>query len=151
MGSHFQGPPEQVAALDTYIKLVRATESLSSRAHVVLPGRLTITQFGVLEALYHLGPLCPSELAGKVLKSAGNLTLVIANLAKAGYVRREPDPEDRRYVTIHLTDKGRAYIAELFPKIAAAITAEFGVLTADEQAALAGLCRKLGRGRADAT
>jgi MarR family 2-MHQ and catechol resistance regulon transcriptional repressor len=148
MGTHFQGPPAQVAALDTYIKLVRAAESLSRRSHTVLPARLTITQFGVLEALFHLGPMCPSAIAGKVLKSAGNLTLVIDNLTKAGWVRRERNPDDRRYLTIHLTKSGRGYISGLFPKIAGAITSEFGVLTRAEQATLAGLCRKLGRGRA---
>ena len=148
MGTHFHGPPAQVSALDTYIKLVRAAESLSSRSHAVLPARLTITQFGVLEALFHLGPMCPSAIAGKVLKSAGNLTLVIDNLRKAGWVRRERNPGDRRYLTIHLTKSGRGYISGLFPKIARAITSEFGVLTRAEQATLAGLCRKLGRGRA---
>jgi len=148
MGTHFKGTDEQVAALDTYIKLVRATESFTARAHVVLPAQLTITQFGVLEALFHLGPKCAGELASKVLKSAGNLTLVLDNLEKAGLVRRERDPEDRRFVTIDLTDKGRRYIAEVFPTVAAAITRELGVLSRDEQAALGALCRKLGRGSA---
>jgi MarR family transcriptional regulator, 2-MHQ and catechol-resistance regulon repressor len=147
MGTHFKGSADQVAALDTYIKLVRAAESLTYRSHTVLPARLTITQFGVLEALHHLGPMCPSEIAGKVLKSAGNLTLVVDNLAKAGLVRRERNPDDRRFLTVHLTEQGQAFIADLFPKIAQAITAEFGVLTSAEQATLAELCRKLGRGR----
>jgi len=147
MGTHFKGPADQVAALDTFIKLMRAAESVSSRAHAILPAGLTITQFGVLEVLHHLGPRCPSELAGKLLKSAGNLTLVVDNLAKAGLVRRERNPGDRRFLTIHLTDKGQAFITGLFPKVAAAITAEFAVLASPEQAALADLCRKLGRGR----
>jgi len=151
MGTHFKGPASQVAALDAYIKLVRAAESLSARSHRLLPAGLTITQFGVLEALHHLGPMCPSAIAGKVLKSAGNLTLVVDNLARAGLVQRERNPDDRRFLTIHLTARGRTFIAGLFPKIAAAITAEFGVLTAAEQATLAGLCRKLGRGRAGQT
>ncbi len=146
MGTHFKGPADQVAALDTYIKLERAVESVTARAHVVLPAELTVTQFGVLEALHHLGPRCAGELAGKVLKSAGNLTLVLDNLEKAGYVRRERNPDDRRFVTIHLTETGRAYIAELFPKIAASITRELSVLSREEQATLGALCRKLGLG-----
>ena len=121
MGTHFKGPVAQVAALDAYIKLVRAAESLSARSHRVLPAGLTITQFGVLEALHHLGPMCPSTIAGKVLKSAGNLTLVVDNLVKAGLVRRERNPDDRRFLTVHLTGKGRRFIADLFPRIAAAI------------------------------
>ncbi|HTX64669.1 MAG TPA: MarR family transcriptional regulator [Opitutaceae bacterium] len=148
MGTHFKGSAEQVAALDAYIKLVRSTDSLTARVHTVLPADLTITQFGVLEALHHLGPMCPSEIAGKVLKSAGNLTLVIENLTKADLVRRERNPDDRRFFTIHLTAKGEAFIRALFPKIARAITAEFGVLSPAEQTTLAGLCRKLGRAAA---
>ncbi len=148
MGTHFKGPADQVAALDTYIKLERAVESVTARAHVVLPAELTVTQFGVLEALHHLGPRCAGELAGKVLKSAGNLTLVLDNLEKAGYVRRERNPDDRRFVTIHLTETGRTYIAELFPKIAASITRELSVLSREEQATLGALCRKLGLGGA---
>jgi MarR family 2-MHQ and catechol resistance regulon transcriptional repressor len=146
MGTHYKGPADEVAALDTYIKLVRAVESLTTRAHVVLPSDLTVTQFGVLEALYHLGPKCAGELAGKVLKSAGNLTLVLDNLERAGYVRRERNPDDRRFVTIHLTEKGRAFIADLFPKIAASITRELNVLSLEEQTTLGALCRRLGRG-----
>ena len=148
MGTHFKGSAEQVAALDAFIKLMRAAESVSTRSHTVLPSDLTITQFGVLEVLHHLGPMCPSELAGKLLKSAGNLTLVVDNLAKARLVRRERNTDDRRFLTIHLTEKGQAFIAGLFPRVAAAITAEFAGLTPAELAALGDLCRKLGRGRA---
>jgi len=148
MGTHYKGSAVEVAALDTYIKLQRAVESVSARAHVVLPAELTVTQFGVLEALHHLGPRCAGELAGKILKSAGNLTLVLDNLEKAGYVRRERGPDDRRFVTIHLTEKGRSYIAEVFPQVAASITRELSVLSRDEQATLGALCRKLGRGAA---
>jgi len=148
MGTHFKGSAEQVAALDAFIKLMRAAESVSTRSHTVLPSDLTITQFGVLEVLHHLGPMCPSELAGKLLKSAGNLTLVVDNLAKARLVRRERNTDDRRFLTIHLTEKGQAFIAGLFPRVAAAITAEFAALTPAELAALGDLCRKLGRGRA---
>jgi MarR family transcriptional regulator, 2-MHQ and catechol-resistance regulon repressor len=147
MGTHFKGPKAQVTALDAYIKLMRAAESLTARSHHVLPDGLTLSQFGVLEALLHRGPLCPSELAGKLLKSAGNLTLVVDNLEKAGLVSRERDPKDRRYITVALTSKGRRLIEELFPKISASIAAEFEVLTPTEQATLGKLCKKLGLGK----
>lgn len=146
MGSHHKGPPEEAAALDAYVKLMRASESVTSRSHAGLPRGLTLAQFGVLEVLYHRGPLCASELAGKLLKSAGNLTLVVDNLERDGHVRRERDAADRRFVTIHLTPRGRDFIAGLFPEIAASITREINALTPAEQATLGRLCRKLGRG-----
>ena len=140
-------PSAEAAALDTFVKLVRASESVTVRSHAGLPKGLTLAQFGVLEALLHRGPLCASELAAKLLKSPGNLTLVLDNLERDGHVRRERDPEDRRFVTVQLTAKGRRFITDLFPTIAAGITREFSILSSAEQAMLGELCKKLGRGR----
>lgn len=140
--------PAETIALDAYIKLMRAADAVTARAHTVLPKGLTIPQFAVLEVLFHRGSLCQSEIAAKVLKSAGNLTLVVDNLERDGHVIRQRDPEDRRYVTVSLTPQGRAFIRELFPQVAAAITREFSALTAAEQTTLAELCRKAGRATA---
>jgi MarR family 2-MHQ and catechol resistance regulon transcriptional repressor len=146
MGTRHQGSEDEVRALNAFIKLMRATDSVGARLSGVLAeARLTEGQFGVLETLYHLGPLHPCELAAKLLRSGGNLTLVIDNLERNGLVRRERSTQDRRYVTIHLTPQGRALIAELFPRHAAAIAREMGVLSAAEQEELGRLCRKLGR------
>jgi MarR family 2-MHQ and catechol resistance regulon transcriptional repressor len=138
--------PASSSALGAYIKLMRASESVTARAHLVLPAGVTITQFAALEALLHRGPLFQSELAGKLLRSGGNLTLVVDNLERDGLVVRERDANDRRFVRVALTPKGRKFIAGLFPKVAASLTREFAVLTAAEQTTLARLCRKLGRG-----
>jgi len=121
MGTHHQGPKSEVLALDAYIKLMRSADSVTSRAHLVLPPGVTLTQFAALEALYHLGPLFQSELAAKLLKSGGNLTLVVDNLERDGLVSRTRDPADRRYVKVELTPKGRRFIGTLFPKVAKSI------------------------------
>ncbi len=147
MPTHYQGSPHEVRALDTFIKLVRATGSVIARSSRPLSGSgLTVGQFGVLETLLHLGPLHQCELARKHLQSGGNITMIVDNLEKAGLVRRERLPEDRRYVRVHLTDAGRARIEEIFPGQARNITEQMSVLTAAEQAELARLCRKLGLG-----
>ncbi|MBS0663974.1 MAG: MarR family transcriptional regulator [Verrucomicrobia bacterium] len=117
----------------------------------MLPKGLTIAQFGLLEALLHRGPLCQGELATKLLRSGGNVTLVVDNLERSGLVSRQRDPEDRRFITVSLTDRGRAFISELFPKVAASLAREFAVLSTAEQFTLGWLCRKLGTGRAPAT
>jgi MarR family 2-MHQ and catechol resistance regulon transcriptional repressor len=132
-------------SLNTYTKLMRAAESVTSRVHRVLAApRLTISQFGVLEALHHKGPLCQKDIAAKILKSTGNITLVIDNLEKLGLVRRVRDSEDRRYLTVHLTETGTELIAKVFTDIEAAIVAEFATLTEEEQKILGSLCKKLG-------
>lgn len=144
MGTRHQGAIEEINALNAFIKLQRAAESVSARIHAVLPNGLTITQFGVLEALFHLGPLCQGELAEKLLKSGGNLTLVVDNLEKAGYVIRERDASDRRFVVVRLTEKGNGFIDALFPKVVAKVTNEMSALSSTELADLGRLCKKIG-------
>ncbi len=144
MGTRHRGEIEEINALNAFIKLQRASESVSSRVHAVLPAGLTITQFGVLEALLHIGPLCQGELAEKLLRSGGNLTLVVDNLEKAGYVARERDPADRRFVVVKLTDKGSKFIGEIFPRVVANVTREMNVLSSTELFDLCRLCKKIG-------
>jgi MarR family transcriptional regulator, 2-MHQ and catechol-resistance regulon repressor len=144
MGTRHQGTIEEITALNAFIKLQRAAESVSTRVHGALPSNVTVTQFGVLEALYHVGPQCQGELAEKLLRSGGNLTLVVDNLEKAGFVARERDPADRRFVVVKLTDKGTAFIRDLFPKILGVLLREMNVLSSTEQNDLSRLCKKIG-------
>lgn len=147
MGTHYQGNETERLALDVYIKLARSAESVSQRINQHLADHnLTVSQFGVLEALYHLGPMHQTDLARRILKSSGNLTLVIDNLSRRGLAQRQPDAEDRRCVYVHLTEAGRALLAELFPHHVAVVVAEMSVLTAAEQRELARLCRLVGIG-----
>ena len=146
MPTHYQGTPEEILALNAFIKLTRAADSLEAR--LAQRGTLcdtTPSQFGVLESLYHLGPMCQGEVSAKILRSTGNMTLVLDNLEKHGLVRRERDPDDRRKVNIMLTETGREVISRVLPHQIAAIVEEMGVLTPDEQAALGRICRKLGK------
>jgi MarR family 2-MHQ and catechol resistance regulon transcriptional repressor len=137
--------PEQLA-LSTFVKLMRSADSASARVHQHLEAvHLTVSQFGVLEALLHLGPLCQKDLAQKILKSGGNLTLVIDNLEKRSLVRRDRHPSDRRVFIIRLTETGEQLIREVFPRHVAAVMQEMAVLDAIEQQQLGDLCRRIGR------
>lgn len=145
MGTKHQGTPAETRSLDTYIKLRRAVNVLSLvEGRVLLDAGLTESQFGVLEALLHLGPLCQRELADKVLKSAGNMTTVVDNLERRDLVQRRRDGDDRRVVTVHLTLQGERLVGAVFPKVVDAIVGAFSVLTAKDQKQLAALCRRLG-------
>lgn len=148
MPTHYKGTPQEILALDTLIKLTRANLALEARLNERGTMRdLTSSQFGVLETLYHLGALCQGELSRKLLKSSGNMTLVLDNLEKQGLVRRVRSLEDRRMVTIELLPKGRDLIEQVFPVHLAAIVDEMSVLSAAEQGELGRMLRKLGRGR----
>jgi MarR family transcriptional regulator, 2-MHQ and catechol-resistance regulon repressor len=148
MPTHYKGRAEEVRALNAYIPLMRASASIAARASVHFESLgLTSGQFGVLEALLHLGPLCQHELGEKLLNSGGNITLLVDNLEKKGWVKRERLKQDRRMLRVNLTPEGRRVIQRIFPQHLAQVVSEFGRLTADEQDELRRLCRKLGTGR----
>ena len=147
MGTHFKGTTAERNALDAYIKLMRAAASVEARVNRHLQEvPLTTGQFGVMEALYHLGPMHQTRLCEKVLTSSGNMTLVLDNLAKRNLVERRPDTDDRRRTNICLTDEGRLLIESILPGHVLTIVREFGVLSKEEQATLGDLCRKVGLG-----
>lgn len=147
MPTRYRGGENEVRALNAYITLVRASEAVVGGLHRDLAGkRLTSSQFGVLEALFHLGPLCQGELAAKLLRSGASTTSVVEGLEKRGLVVRQRTEEDKRFVRVALTGKGRRLIEEIFPRHAAAVARRFGVLTEEEQEQLRRLCRKLGLG-----
>ncbi|GMA16343.1 MarR family transcriptional regulator [Deinococcus metallilatus] len=150
MPTRYAGSEEERAALDAYIKLWRAAHAVEVGANRHLADHgLTISQFGVLEALYHLGPLSQRQLADKILRSSGNLTMVIDNLERDGLVRRERDPQDRRVMKVFLTEAGEALVTRVLPDHVRGIRSVFSGLTPEELGQLAALTRKLGKGLAE--
>src|SRR5208337_2261325 len=146
MSSSQPGRAQERPALNTYVKLMRAANAARNSASRSLGGTgVTLTQFAVLEALYHLGPMSLSDIAQKVLTTGGNLTMVVGNVEKQGWVRRQKSPEDRRVQIGVLTVKGKSLIRQIFPRHAAAIAEFVAVLDSEEQGRLGELCRKLGR------
>jgi MarR family 2-MHQ and catechol resistance regulon transcriptional repressor len=151
MPTHYEGSRAEKRTLDTFIKLTRCTNSvlgeLSARQTT---GDLTPSQFAVLEALYHIGSMTQGEVSSKVLKSTSNLTTVIDNLERDGYVRRERDADDRRVIHVHLTETGTSKIEAVLPNHVGALVEIFKVLSPTEQEALGELCKKLGKGKESA-
>lgn len=146
MGTHYEGSEKEEKTLDAFIKLMRATESLNNRLNRHhSKANLTVSQFGVLEALLHLGPLNQKALGEKLLKSGGNITLVVDNLEKSGWVERHQDPRDRRSMLVHLTEKGKEFITSYFPEHLERIVGEFSVLSEEELTQLSCICKKLGK------
>ena len=145
MATRYGGSAEERAALDAYIKVWRAAHAMEARANRHLAAHtLTISQFGVLEALHHLGPLSQRQLADKILRSSGNLTMVIDNLERDGLVGRERDQKDRRVMTVSLTPRGQELIDMLMPRHVQNVLSVFAALTPEELTQLAALSKKLG-------
>lgn len=147
------GPGEQVyseeehRALRLWIALARSTSSFTKVvAARVAAYRLTLPQFGVLEALYHLGPLPLGELAEKLLVTGGNVTYVMDRLEDQGLVVRSRCEDDRRVIRAELTPAGHRLVEDVFPGHATFIAELAGVLTPGEQEELRTLLKKLGKG-----
>lgn len=140
-------PEGQERALRLWIALARCYGTYARAvAFKVHDYGLTTPQFGILEALYHLGPLSLGDLAGKLLVTGGNVTYVMDRLEEQGLVRRERSPLDRRIIQAKLTERGHALMAQVFPGHGAFIEEMSDVLTPGEQEQLRGLLKKLGRG-----
>jgi MarR family 2-MHQ and catechol resistance regulon transcriptional repressor len=145
MGTHFRGSAAEIRALDAYIKLMRASGTLSETAREGIRAEgFNENQFGVLETLFHLGPLSQYVLGAKLFTSRPNVTLVVDQLELKGLVSRHRSTKDRRSVNVHLTPAGRRRIEKIFPRHAALIADLFEGLSAAEQEELGRLCKKLG-------
>ena len=111
MSNRYQGTAEEILALDTYVKFVRAFDSVKRRIEEQNSiGDLTGSQFGTLEMLYHLGPMNQTAIGKKLLISKSNVVTILDELEERGFVLRQRSLEDRRFVFIHLTEEGREKI-----------------------------------------
>lgn len=133
-------------ALDTWVKLARAFSSFNKRAtENIRSFGLTQPQFAVIEILGHLGPLKVGEICKKMLVTGGNMTLVLDNVEKLGYIERVHSKDDRRAIVVQLTKQGKDLFDEVFIKHAEYITKLMSILTSDEQKILGELLKKLGK------
>ena len=150
MGTKFKGSSDDILSLNTFICLARAADSINSRLNAHITSyNLTISQFGILEALYHIGSMCQKELSDKILKSTANITTVIDNLEKRNLVKRIRQEADRRYITVELTEKGKKLIQEIFPEHVKHINEEMAILSKDEKLKLKNLCKIVGKKERD--
>jgi len=145
--THYRGTPAEVRALDALIKLARCAATVQERLAAGLRedgAGLSPSQFGLLEALLHLGPQEPCDLGPRLLTSRPNVVLLVDQLESRGLVQRTPVEGDRRRVRVHLTAAGRRVAQQVFQKHLARVVSEFSALTAAEQEELGRLCRRLG-------
>lgn len=106
---------------------------------------LTQTQFSVLDVLYSKGPMKIGELMESILATSGNMTVVIRNMEKKGWVTRHTCPDDKRAYLVTLTDTGRQVIERALPLHIEKIQDIFSVLTEEEQKELIRLLKNLSR------
>jgi MarR family 2-MHQ and catechol resistance regulon transcriptional repressor len=103
------------------------------------------SDFRVLEALLHKGPLPVNTLGPKVWLTPGSISVAVERLVKKGLVSRNDHPRDRRVRQVELTPKGRALITRGFREHAAAMEKAISVLSKSERLTLLELLKKLGK------
>ena len=140
---------ETADALKLWVVLSRAQSAVA--AHVAADVQrhgLTLTEFAILEALYHRGAMLLGEVQRRILVSSGGITFLVDRLVAKGLVERQQCATDRRARYAALTPEGTALLRRIFPAHAAAIRRAVGTLAPDEQRRAIDLLRRLGRGAA---
>ena len=105
---------------------------------------LTASDFGILEALLHKGPLPINTIGKKVLLTSGSMTAAANRLVDKGLVQRVKDPSDGRCFHLHLTPAGTRLIKTSYARHAQNLDRIASVLTPDERGELVRLLKKIG-------
>ena len=132
-------------ALRLWVILSRAHAAIAAHAGAdVARHGLTLAEFGILEALYHRGPMLLGEVQRRILVSSGGITFLVDRLTAKGLVERRTCKADRRARYAALTPQGEALVAEIFPAHAEALTRAMSGLSPEEQEVTADALRTLG-------
>jgi DNA-binding MarR family transcriptional regulator len=107
--------PAAADLADTAISIAAHLESELSEA--LAPQRLTRPSYLVLDALEQADgeALAQRELVARVRRTAGTMSVRLGRLERAGVIARQPEPGDRRSVTVTLTDRGRELVRSARP------------------------------------
>jgi MarR family 2-MHQ and catechol resistance regulon transcriptional repressor len=139
---------QDTSGVHIWLVLWKAFRALSARAEESLNlGRAGLgdSDFRVLEALLHKGPLPVNTIGPKVWLTPGSISVAVDRLEQAALVKRK-NTDDRRVRLVELTPKGRALITRTFQEHAAAMEETAAVLSTEERRTLLRLLKKLGKG-----
>ena len=141
---------DRAAALKLWVVLSRAHAAIARKtAEDVERQGLSMTDFAVLEVLYHRGPLPLGEIGDRVLLRSGSLTYAVDRLEEKRLLRRRPSAEDLRVTFAELTPAGRAVMDRVFPVHAETIRQTLSGLSRAEKREAIDLLKRLGRRAAD--
>jgi MarR family transcriptional regulator, 2-MHQ and catechol-resistance regulon repressor len=93
---------------------------------------LTVSQFRVLEVLYHIGDLNIGSITKLTMSTPGNITVVVRNLKRDEWITSIKDPNDSRASILSITQKGIDIIEKVFPTHANNLNKALEVLSDEE-------------------
>jgi MarR family 2-MHQ and catechol resistance regulon transcriptional repressor len=132
----------------SHIRLVfgkanKAVEEVDRRS--ICHTGLNITDFMILEALLHKGPLPINDIGRKILLTSGSMTAATNRLMERNLIEKIQDPADGRRFYLHLTKKGLKMISRAYRKHSDSLTELFGCLDQAERNELVRLLKKVGK------
>src|SRR5438067_11625991 len=146
MKSEGTTPRQDSTGVHVWLVLMKAFQALIPHAaQSIERTELGDSDFRVLEALLHKGPLPVNTVGAKVWLTPGSISVAVDRLVKKGLVSRKDHPRDRRVRQVELTAKGRALITHGFREHAAAMEMAVSVLSENERLTLLRLLKKLGK------
>jgi len=132
-------------SLKLFVVLTRALQAIETKVvQNIKTYGLNLTEFAVLELLYHKGDQPIQKIGQKVLLASSSITYVVDKLEEKGFLYRKACPTDRRVTYASLTDEGQKLMNEVFPKHAEELKKIMGGLTIDEQKELVEKVKRLG-------
>ena len=132
-------------SLKLWVVINRAARAIETRLRVQVEGHgLSMTEFGVLEALLHKGDLPIGELGSRVLRTSGSMTYVVDKLEGRGLLERRFCAHDRRVVYAALTAAGASLIQTVFAEHAALLAQIMNPLSPEEQQTATALLKRVG-------
>ncbi|WP_036689266.1 MarR family winged helix-turn-helix transcriptional regulator [Paucisalibacillus globulus] len=103
-------------SLKAFVVLMKASKSLQEVTKDDISNHgMRMSDFEILEALYHKDRLTVREVSEAVLINTGSITYVIDKLEKKGLIERSNCKDDRRVVYIQITDEGKKLMDNIFP------------------------------------
>ena len=124
-------------------KASRAAQAYAEKS--ILEVEMCGSDFAVLEALLHKGPLPINEIGKKVLLTSGSITVAVDRLEAKELVERRAHGTDRRAKIVHLTKAGRKMITRAYAEHAADMESLASAsLTKSERNTLIRLLKKIG-------
>jgi MarR family 2-MHQ and catechol resistance regulon transcriptional repressor len=130
----------------TWLVMMKAWQAITRYAAEKLgESGLGISDFGVLEALLHKGPLPVNVIGPKVNLTPGSISVAVERLVARGLVSRCEDSQDRRVRIVALTPRGRSVIVPIYREHVATMEKVFSGLSGDELRQLEQHLKHIGR------
>lgn len=133
-------------ALKSFVVLMKAAKSVEQNIKKDIRNYgIATSEFAVLEALYHKGKLTVQQISNAVLINSGSITYVIDKLEDKNFIERKHCKEDRRVVHIEITDAGKEFMDDIFPKHQKTIEEIFEDISTDEKQLIIDILKRVGR------